>query len=89
MQALKKTGLILCLRVNFEIGEAGVGKTSITKRFVTESFTSAYMHTIGIDFDEKVVEIGEKRVRLQVGRPRGTSLTLRKTCDLRREDKIV
>ena len=27
------------------------------------------MHTIGIDFDEKVVEIGEKRVRLQVGLP--------------------
>ena len=46
-----------------------MGKTSITKRFVTESFTSAYMHTIGIDFDEKVVEIGGKRVRLQVRGP--------------------
>ena len=38
---------------------------------MTESFTPAYMHTIGIDFDERVVDIGEERVRLQVGRKKG------------------
>ena len=58
-----------CIMLDSYTGEAGVGKTSITKRFATESFTSAYMHTIGIDFDEKVVEIGGKRVRLQVRGP--------------------
>ena len=55
-----------CMKWFWVLGEAGVGKTSITKRFVTESFTSAYMHTIGIDFDEKIVEIGGRQVRLQV-----------------------
>jgi Ras-related protein Rab-8A len=56
----------LTLASTWSSGDAGVGKTSITKRFVSESFSPSYMHTIGIDFDERVVDIDGKNVRLQV-----------------------
>ena len=35
-------------------------------RFADSTFTSAYITTIGIDFKIKNVEIGGKRVKLQV-----------------------
>ena len=48
------------------LGDAGVGKTSITKRFVDNEFVPNYIHTIGIDFLEKQIECGKDIVRLQV-----------------------
>lgn len=53
------------------LGDAGVGKTSITRRFVDDAFASTYIHTIGIDFLEKVVKTeengaGGKNVLLQI-----------------------
>lgn len=48
------------------LGDAGVGKTSIARRFVDEAFLHTYIHTIGIDFLEKVVDLEGKKVLLQI-----------------------
>ena len=53
------------------LGDSGVGKTSLTRRFVQDEFSTSYMHTIGIDFLEKIIEIStnesEKvKVKLQI-----------------------
>ena len=48
------------------IGDSGVGKSCLLLRFADSTFTSAYITTIGIDFKIKNVEIGGKRVKLQV-----------------------
>ena len=38
------------------LGDAGVGKTSIARRFTDENFMQTYIHTIGIDFLEKTIQ---------------------------------
>lgn len=48
------------------LGDAGVGKTSIARRFVDDNFMQTYIHTIGIDFLEKTIDCDGKKVRLQV-----------------------
>ncbi|GMH96871.1 hypothetical protein TrVE_jg13211 [Triparma verrucosa] len=48
------------------IGDSGVGKSCLLLRFADSTFTSAYITTIGIDFKIKNVEVGGKRVKLQV-----------------------
>ena len=49
------------------LGDAGVGKTSISQRFINEEFQKSYIHTIGIDFLEKTILVdGDKTVKLQV-----------------------
>lgn len=49
------------------LGDAGVGKTSIARRFVDNEFLNTYIHTIGIDYHEKMVEIEEKhKILLQI-----------------------
>ena len=37
------------------VGDGGVGKSSLIRRYCQGSFTSAYRKTIGVDFLEKVV----------------------------------
>ena len=37
------------------VGDGGVGKSSLIRRFCQGVFTSAYKKTIGVDFLEKVV----------------------------------
>ncbi|SCZ89455.1 BZ3500_MvSof-1268-A1-R1_Chr1-1g01191 [Microbotryum saponariae] len=41
------------------IGDAGVGKTSLRQRWLSEAFTLGYRATIGVDFISKVVEIDQ------------------------------
>lgn len=48
------------------IGDAAVGKTSVTQRFVTGTFKEKYQATIGVDFLSKIVETKEKKVMLQI-----------------------
>lgn len=49
---------------------AGVGKTSLLLRYANDSFSQTFITTIGIDFKIKTVDVGKKRVKLQV-RPAG------------------
>lgn len=64
------------------IGDLGVGKTSIIKRYVHQNFSSHYRATIGVDFALKVLHWDpETVVRLQLwdiagehlGRGRGSA----------------
>ncbi|NNE02702.1 MAG: GTP-binding protein [Eudoraea sp.] len=47
------------------LGHFGVGKTSLIRRFVSDSFSDAYKVTIGVHISKKVVDL-----------PNGTSLSL-------------
>ena len=48
------------------LGDAGVGKTSIARRFVDDNFMQTYIHTIGIDFLEKTIQVDDQDVKLQI-----------------------
>lgn len=49
------------------IGDLGVGKTSIIKRYVHQIFSQHYRATIGVDFALKVLQWGNDTVvRLQL-----------------------
>ena len=48
------------------IGDSSVGKTSFLFRFADDSFTSAFVSTVGIDFKVKTVKRREKKVKLQI-----------------------
>ena len=55
------------------IGNSSVGKTSFLFRYADDSFTSAFVSTVGIDFKVKTVFRQDKRVKLQIW----VSLTVR------------
>ncbi|MCS6821857.1 MAG: GTP-binding protein [Microscillaceae bacterium] len=42
------------------IGNFGVGKTSLVRRFVYQKFSEEYLTTLGVKIDKKSVEIKEK-----------------------------
>ena len=48
------------------IGDAGVGKTSIVRRYTDGIFTSAGIPTIGVDFCIKTLQIGGSAVKVRV-----------------------
>lgn len=48
------------------IGNSSVGKTSFLFRYADDSFTSAFVSTVGIDFKVKTVIRKEKRMKLQI-----------------------
>ena len=48
------------------IGDAGVGKTSLTQRYLTGKFTSQYRATIGADFLSRNLTLNNKEYSLQV-----------------------
>uniref|UniRef100_A0A6B2LI57 Ras-related protein Rab n=1 Tax=Arcella intermedia TaxID=1963864 RepID=A0A6B2LI57_9EUKA len=49
------------------VGNIGVGKTSIIRRFVGNAFPKHYKATVGVDFALKVIQIDEKTtVQLQL-----------------------
>lgn len=47
------------------VGQAGVGKTSIVRRFIRKSFPENDRPTIGVDIGIKLIEIDG--VKIQVG----------------------
>lgn len=48
------------------IGNSSVGKTSFLFRYADDSFTSAFVSTVGIDFKVKTVIRREKKMKLQI-----------------------
>ena len=48
------------------VGDPAVGKTSIVRRFADDQFEESYIHTIGADFNVKVVKLGDKEIILTV-----------------------
>jgi len=47
-------------------GDAGSGKTTLTKRFKTDLFISSSQVTIGVDFETKTFEVDGKKVKLMI-----------------------
>ncbi|MEM2109071.1 MAG: Rab family GTPase [Candidatus Odinarchaeota archaeon] len=57
------TGIILKILV---VGDEGVGKTCLIKRFADNIFPDTSKQTIGVDFTVKKIRIGDKLVKLQI-----------------------
>ena len=47
-------------------GDAGSGKTSLRKRFMTNVFVSDSRKTIGVDFETKVLKLDGKEIKLLI-----------------------
>lgn len=48
------------------IGDSGVGKTNILTRYCEGIFKESYVATIGVDFKIKLIQHGDKKVKLQI-----------------------
>ena len=48
------------------LGESMVGKTSIINRYINDKFGERYLCTVGIDFQEKIVNKNNKKIKLQI-----------------------
>jgi small GTP-binding protein len=48
------------------LGDASVGKTSFTKRYCYNIFNPSERLTIGVDFHVKLVELQNKKIKLQI-----------------------
>ncbi|HEY2711725.1 MAG TPA: Rab family GTPase [Chthoniobacterales bacterium] len=48
------------------LGTSGVGKTSLIKRFVDQSFSEKYLTTVGVTIEKKTVELDNNSVSLVI-----------------------
>jgi small GTP-binding protein len=48
------------------VGDTGVGKTAILRRFVENRFSDIVHPTVGAEFESKVLTIGDRRMKLQI-----------------------
>jgi hypothetical protein len=48
------------------VGQFGVGKTSLVRRFVDSIFGESYLSTVGVKIDRKDVAVGSKPMRLML-----------------------
>jgi GTPase SAR1 family protein len=48
------------------IGDSGCGKSSLLKRFSDDEFQIGYSSTIGVDFEVRTVDVGAKKVKMQM-----------------------
>ena len=48
------------------IGESGVGKTCVLRRFVENKFLKNHLSTIGIDFKTKTLNINNQEIKLKI-----------------------
>ncbi|KAG5177892.1 Rab18, rab family GTPase [Tribonema minus] len=48
------------------IGDAAVGKSSIMLRFTDDSFDDKLQSTIGVDFKVKMMEVGDKKIKMTI-----------------------
>ena len=48
------------------LGETRVGKTALIKKYTKNKFGGEYLTTVGIDFQEKIIDVDDKSVKLQI-----------------------
>lgn len=48
------------------IGTTNAGKTSLVNRFITNNYKTDYNYTVGLDFNSKILEIDNKRIKLLI-----------------------
>lgn len=61
---VEKRADIICKLVI--IGDSGVGKTAVMRRFTDDEFSVSFIATIGIDFKIRSMEVREKFVKVQI-----------------------
>lgn len=44
----------------------GVGKTCVMSNFIGQSFKTNYTHTVGVEFANRVIDVGEKMVNFHL-----------------------
>ena len=68
----------ICLKILL-IGDSFVGKTSLLLKYCDGQFPEAHMATIGVEFKEKIIDVGKWKIRLQIwdtsGQERFRSIT--------------
>ncbi|XP_033107870.1 ras-related protein Rab-13-like [Anneissia japonica] len=74
-----ETGIVGAGAKILVLGDSGVGKTRLVRRFVEDTFIQRYVATVGVDFRSKAVKIGGKELVLQIwdtaGQERFRSMT--------------
>ncbi|MEE9406575.1 MAG: Rab family GTPase [Polaribacter sp.] len=55
------------------VGNFGVGKTSLIRRFVLNEFSEDYISTIGVRVSKKVVDYNNQQIKLMIWDVAGTS----------------
>jgi len=72
------------------VGESGVGKSSLLKRFSNNEFVASHFTTIGVDFEMRTIELEGKRAKLHIwdtaGQERFHNIV---TCYYRGADSIL
>ena len=48
------------------IGDSNVGKSSLMTRFLYDSMINDYESTVGVDFGSKIIDINDKKIKLQI-----------------------
>ena len=48
------------------VGDSGVGKTNILFRFCDNEVKTTYVSTIGVDFKNKIIPVGDAKIKLQI-----------------------
>ena len=48
------------------LGDAKVGKSSLIRRFIEDTFPTEYVETLALDFKTKIIESNEKNIKLQL-----------------------
>ena len=48
------------------IGDSGVGKTSLIKKYTKNKFSPSYLTTIGVEFESKEMVINGEKIQLQI-----------------------
>ncbi|CAK75444.1 unnamed protein product (macronuclear) [Paramecium tetraurelia] len=48
------------------LGDSGVGKTNILTQFCDQKFSQNYTATIGVDFKIKILNVQDKKIKLQI-----------------------
>ena len=48
------------------VGDSGVGKTNLLTRYCEGTFKDSYAATIGVDFKIKIIDINDRKAKLQI-----------------------
>ena len=59
----------MCIRDSFKlivIGDSGVGKTSLIKKFTKNKFSPSYLTTIGVEFESKEMVVNGEKIQMQI-----------------------
>lgn len=48
------------------LGDSAVGKTNILLRYTIQEYKPTHLATVGVDFKIKTIQVGSKRVKMQL-----------------------